>query len=192
MRIAELRRSASERLDALREYGVLDTPPEACFDDITQLASAICGTPIAAVSLIDGERQWFKSAVGLEVQETGRDIAFCAHAILETELFVVPDAREDSRFADNLLVTGGPRIRFYAGSPLVSPRARSAGAAAGHRSCRGESARRLQSNPPLESRCTRSSCNNYPPPFAGSHTGCGFVRCSGNTCPRSWAASSGT
>src|SRR5205823_11035245 len=83
------------RLEALRDYDVLDTPPEQAFDDLARLASYICGTPVAMVSLVDGDRQWFKAKVGTEMTETPRDVAFCAHAILEPDLFIVPDARTD-------------------------------------------------------------------------------------------------
>lgn len=111
-----------QRLETLRSYNVLDTPPEPAFDDLTQLAAQICEVPIAAVSLVDGNRQWFKSIIGLSATETSRDIAFCAHTILNPdELLEVCDAQLDPRFADNPLVTGNPNIRFYAGAPLVAP-----------------------------------------------------------------------
>jgi hypothetical protein len=108
------------RLQALREYLVLDTAPEAAFDDITAIAAHICGVPIALVSLVDESRQWFKSKVGLDACETPRDVAFCAHASFDTGLFQVPDASEDPRFGGNPLVTGAPRVQFYAGTPLMT------------------------------------------------------------------------
>ena len=100
---------------------MLDTSPEAAFDDITQLVARLCDMPIALVSLVDTDRQWFKSRVGLESTQTARETAFCAHTILENKTLVVTDATLDARFADNPLVTGEPKIRFYAGAPLVTP-----------------------------------------------------------------------
>jgi PAS domain S-box-containing protein len=108
------------RLAALRRYAILDTPAEAAFDRITRLVSVIFRVPIATITLIDAERQWFKSCVGLDATETSRDVAFCAHAILHDEVLIVPDARDDARFCDNPLVTGAPHIRFYAGAPMIT------------------------------------------------------------------------
>ncbi|AZN35092.1 GAF domain-containing protein [Iodobacter ciconiae] len=106
------------RVQTLRELLILDTPLELRFDNLTHAAVAFFRVQIAIVSLIDADRQWFKSACGLDMKETPRDISFCGHAILQDEVFVVEDALLDERFFDNPLVTGRPRIRFYAGAPL--------------------------------------------------------------------------
>lgn len=108
-----------ERLQALRSYGILDTAEEQEFNDIVSLAAAVCDVPIALVSLVDQNRQWFKARVGLDQAETSRDVSFCAHAIVGTDLLEVEDATAEDRFRDNPLVTKDPNIRFYAGVPLV-------------------------------------------------------------------------
>jgi PAS domain S-box-containing protein len=109
-----------ERLGALREYEILDTEAEEKFDDLTLLARHICDTPIALISFVDADRQWFKSRIGLTTSQTPRAVSFCGHAILEEEVMVVPDTAADERFADNPMVTGAPGIRFYAGAPLLT------------------------------------------------------------------------
>jgi GAF domain-containing protein len=110
-----------KRLKVLWQYEVLDTVPEEVFDDLTELAARICEAPIALISLVDEKRQWFKSKFGTDVAETSRDISFCAYAITQPDLFVVQDATLDKRFAGNPLVTSEPKIRFYAGAPLITP-----------------------------------------------------------------------
>ena len=116
--IAALPENEAERLEALYATELLDTLPEQDFDDLTRLAATICGTPIALVTLLDEHRQWFKSRIGVDVPETSRDVAFCAHAILQPNVFVVSDATKDRRFSANPFVTGEPNVRFYAGVPL--------------------------------------------------------------------------
>ena len=110
-----------ERLKVLNHYQVLDSPPEEEFEDLVYLASEICQAPVSLISFIDKKRQWFKARRGLEVSETPRDHAFCAHAILKEEVMIVPDALRDPRFFKNPLVKGEPFIRFYAGAPLITP-----------------------------------------------------------------------
>lgn len=117
---APLPENEAARLEALHRYGILDTVPEQDFDDLSRLAALICSTPIATVTFVDENRQWFKSKIGLDVQETPRDIAFCAHTILRREVLVIPDASQDERFRFNPLVTGEKNVRFYAGAPLIT------------------------------------------------------------------------
>jgi len=118
MPAAPIPKDEDARLAALRRYEILDSGSEAEYDDLTKIAAHICGTPIALITLVDSERQWFKARVGLDAAETPRDQAFCAYAIHDSATFIVPDAVEDQRFSDNALVLGDPRIRFYAGAPL--------------------------------------------------------------------------
>lgn len=111
-----------ERIEALRRYRVLDTACERVFDEIAAAAAAACGTPMSAITLVDRDRQWFKAQRGLGMRETARDLAFCAHTVVDpTNVMTVEDARADPRFATNPLVTGEPNIRFYAGAPIVTP-----------------------------------------------------------------------
>ncbi len=110
-----------KRLKVLWQYDVLDTVPEEVFDDLTDLAADICEAPIALISLVDEDRQWFKSKVGVSLRETARDISFCAHAIMNQGILIVPDATKDPRFKNNPMVLGPHRIRFYAGAPLITP-----------------------------------------------------------------------
>lgn len=121
MQIPSKPENEAERLRVLHAYSILDTQPEAGFDDLLTVAAAVCAMPMGSVTLIDADRQWFKARIGLDQSETPREVAFCAHAILEPDqLLVVPDAQHDQRFSDNPYVTGDPGIRFYAGAPLLS------------------------------------------------------------------------
>lgn len=114
-------KNEAQRIKVLWQYEILDTVPEEVFDDLTELAARICEAPIALITLVDEDRQWFKSKVGVTINETSRDISFCGHAIEQSDLFIVPDATLDKRFAKNPLVTSDPKIRFYAGAPLITP-----------------------------------------------------------------------
>jgi GAF domain-containing protein len=118
---AAIPETEAERLAALRSYHILDTAAEQIYDDITLLAAFVCKTPIAMISLVDESRQWFKSKLGLNQQETPRDVAFCAHAILQADPLVVRDTFDDDRFSESALVHREPYIRFYAGFPLITP-----------------------------------------------------------------------
>ncbi len=120
MHTPKLPKNEIERLIALKQYQILDTVAEQSFDDITKLASLVCGTPIALITLLDENRQWFKSAIGLDATETPRNVSFCGHAILGDDIFEINNALDDARFFDNPLVIGRPDIRFYAGVPLIS------------------------------------------------------------------------
>ncbi|TYQ31606.1 PAS domain S-box protein [Pseudanabaena sp. UWO310] len=121
MQIPTIPANEKERQVALDRYQILDTLPEQEYDDLTQIAADICGTPIALISLIDRDRQWFKAKIGIETSETSRDLSFCGHVVADNAILTVPDATQDSRFADNPLVVNAPQIRFYTGIPLKTP-----------------------------------------------------------------------
>jgi len=122
MPAADLPPDEEQRLAALRELELLDTEPEEAFDELVRRAAEATDSPVAVITLVDEARQWFKARVNLELESTDRDLSFCAHAILTPDdLTVVPDTLEDERFADNLLVTEDPNIRFYAGAPIFTP-----------------------------------------------------------------------
>jgi PAS domain S-box-containing protein len=121
MKYPDIPKNENSRLAELNSYNILDTLPEEEYDDIAQLAASICGTPIALVSIVDGDRQWFKSRVGINAIETPRNISFCGHAVAENMILYVPNAIKDPRFFDNPLVLDAPKIRFYCGIPLVTP-----------------------------------------------------------------------
>ena len=121
MKVAPIPVNEKSRIETLRLLSILDTQPEERFDRFTRMAKRLFSVPIAQVTLVDSERQWFKSSDGVEASETSRDISFCAHAILDDDLMLVADALKDDRFFDNPLVTGDPNIRFYAGASLVAP-----------------------------------------------------------------------
>ena len=108
------------RVATLDRYAILDTEPEQAFDDLVVLAAHVCKAPIAMLSLVDDHRQWFKSKVGVEIRETPREQSFCAHAIQQRGLFIVPDTLQDAKFRENAMVLGDPHIRFYAGAPLIN------------------------------------------------------------------------
>jgi GAF domain-containing protein len=112
-------KNEAARVEALHKYAILDTEPEQAFDDLVLLASFVCKTPMAMISLVDEDRQWFKSKVGISVSETPREIAFCATAIQQPDVFVVPDTLKDERYRNNPLVVSEPNVRFYAGAPLI-------------------------------------------------------------------------
>lgn len=121
MLIAALPVDEEMRIADLASYDILGTEAEKDYDELVELAAEICECPISLVSLIDKNRQWFKSAKGIAVKETPRHLSFCSHAILQDDLMIVPDAKKDDRFADNPLVTDDPNVQFYAGAPIVSP-----------------------------------------------------------------------
>ena len=121
---APLPENEAARLEALQKYAILDTVPEQDFDDLSRLAALICGTPIAMVTFVDANRQWFKSRIGFDLEETSRDVAFCAHTILQRDVFVIPDTLADERFRTNPFVTGDAHVRFYAGAPLMNAEGR--------------------------------------------------------------------
>jgi hypothetical protein len=121
VRAAPIPDNEAARLETLRQYQVLDTDSEDAFDDLTRLASYICQTPTALISLVDANRQWFKARVGIQARETPRNISFCGHAVMHQGCFIIEDALFDERFADNPLVINEPFVRFYAGMPLLSP-----------------------------------------------------------------------
>jgi sigma-B regulation protein RsbU (phosphoserine phosphatase) len=130
MKPAPIPTDESDRLSELKALNILDTPREPRFDRITELVADVFGVPMVFLTLVDGDRQWFKSTYGINVEATPRDVGFCAHAMLEPQPMVVPNATKDVRFADNPFVTGEFHLRFYAGVPLHGPKGKGIGALA--------------------------------------------------------------
>ena len=128
MKTAPIPADESDRLAELKALNILDTPREPRFDKITELAADVFDVPMVFLTMVDGDRQWFKSTSGTDVQTTPRSLGFCAHAMLEPDAMVVPNAAEDERFADNPFVTGDFHLRFYAGAPLHGPKGKAIGA----------------------------------------------------------------
>ena len=120
MQPAPIPSNESDRITSLKKLKILDTPPEERFDRITKLATRVFSVPISTITLVDANREWFKSVCGLDATEGDRAVSFCGHALLEDEILIIPDAKKDPRFSDNPMVVGEPFIRFYAGAPIFS------------------------------------------------------------------------
>ena len=169
-----VKQSEEDRLLALSAFAVLDTPPEQAFDDLTWLAAQLCEKPMALVSLVDADRQWFKSRRGLDLESTPREQSFCAYALRSPEVLEIPDTLLDPRFVSNPLVTGHPHLRFYAGAPLVT--------ATSWERCACSTPR------PVDSvRCSGTSFRFLPPRWSASWRCAGRHESSRRRCGRGWS-----